>query len=79
MRLTWSEAILMIFKNNKDRVASVQDIYLEIGKYRTLDERELEYTKWDEPRYHHIVRATLNILYNDGVIDRIRRGVYILK
>jgi len=50
-----------------------------VGKYRKLKEYELEYTKWGESRCQHVVRATLNQLLKNGWVERIRRGVYVLR
>ena len=75
---TWESAIVKVFESKKLQQASVQDIYSKIGKYRKLGSLELEYTEWNEPRYQHIVRATLNQLHKKGLIERIRRGVYVL-
>jgi len=79
LELTWSSAVLSILKNNHPGETSVQEVYRKIGQYKELQVWDLEYTKWDEPRYQHTVRATIHGLYNEGVIERSRRGVYRLK
>jgi len=49
--LAWRSAVLRVLRDHHPHETSLEDIYLEVGKYRKLDEWELEYTKYGEPRY----------------------------
>ena len=77
--LTWDEAVLHVLGSHYPREVDLQTIYFEIGKYRKLNEFDLEITKYGEPRWNHIVRSIIQSLLKKGMIERIRRGAYVLK
>lgn len=77
--LTLDEAILHVLGSHYPHEVDLQTIYFEIGKYKKLNEFDLEIIPYGEPRYHDTVRATINPLLKRGMIERIRRGVYVLK
>ena len=77
--LAWDKAVLHVLGSHYPREVDLQTIYFEIGKYRKLNEFDLENTKHGETRYKHIVRATINQLLKKGMIERIRKGTYVLK
>ncbi|MFQ6085971.1 MAG: hypothetical protein ACE5OY_06890 [Candidatus Bathyarchaeia archaeon] len=79
MGLTWDEAVLHVLGSYYPHEVSLKTIYFEVDKYRKLAEKDFEVTKYDEPRYKRIVRATLNQLIKEDLVERIRRGVYILR
>jgi predicted transcriptional regulator of viral defense system len=79
MNLTWDEAVLHVLGNHHPHEVSLQTIYFEVRKYRKLTEEDSEVTKYGEPRYQHIVRATLTSLAKGGFVERIRRGMYVLR
>ena len=77
--LEWEEAVLQVLRNHRPDAVSLQVVYFEVDKYKKIREWHLETTKYGEPRYKHIVRATVNNLNRKGLVERIRRGMYILK
>ena len=79
MDYDWQQAVLNVLGDHFPEEVSLQTIYHEIGKYRKLSDFYYEITKHKEPRYQHIVRATLRKLKKDGCVENLRRGVYILK
>jgi len=77
--LAWSSAILRVLKDHYPKPTSLQDIYLEVWKYRESSDHDSEYTNWNEPRYQHVVRGTLHSLKQRGFVENIRWGVYALR
>jgi len=82
LNLTWKEAVLHVLRDHYPNEVSVQTIYHEVDKYRKLNdyyEYYFELTKWNEPRYQHIVGETLEYLKKKGLVENIRRGIYVLR
>ncbi len=77
--LAWDKAVLHVLGSHYPREVDLQTIYFEIGKYRKLNEFVLENNNYGETRYKHIVRARITELFKRGMIERIRKGVYVLK
>ena len=77
--LTWDEAVLHVLGGHyPDKVAN-SVIYYEVYKYRKLTEWDQEDIGYNEPRYHQIVRATLSHLKKRGLVEHLRKGIYVLK
>jgi len=77
--LAWDEAVLHVLGAYYPREVSLQTIYFEVKKYKKLTRKDYEITNYDEPRYKHVVRAILNQLVKKGWVERVRRGVYIMR
>jgi len=77
--LAWSSAVLRVLKDHHPEPTSLQDIYAEVWRYRESFDSDLEYTKWDEPRYQHTVRGILQQLKRRGLVESVRRGVWALR
>lgn len=77
--LAWDSAVLRVLRDHHPDPTSLQDIYLEVGRYRKLGDSDLEETRHDEPRYKHVVRGTLQELKRRGLVENIRRSVWALR
>jgi predicted transcriptional regulator of viral defense system len=77
--LTWDKVVLHVLGDHYPHEVDLQTIYFEVDKYKKLTKEHLENTKYGEPHYKHIMRATLNELNKRGKVKRVRRGVYVLK
>lgn len=77
--LTWEEAILNVLRNHYPNAVTLQTIYSEVKQFKKLTEYHFEITKYSELRYHHHVRAYIENLVKKGKIERIVRGMYVLK
>jgi predicted transcriptional regulator of viral defense system len=77
--LTWSEAVLHVLGAHYPDKVSLSVIYYEVHKYRKLTEWHQEDIGYREPRYQQIVRATLSWLVKEGHVERLHRGVYVLR
>jgi len=77
--LTWKEAVLHVLGDHYPSEVSLQTIYFEVRKYRKLGEGDLEINRWGEPRYQHTIRHTMYALVKGGSVERIRRGIYVLR
>jgi hypothetical protein len=73
-----AKAILRIIYDYGPKVRTSQ-IYkaLEAGRYFTLQEHHLEETRYGgRPAYQHAVRSYLSNIVQEGLADRLERGVY---
>lgn len=77
--LAWSSAILRVLKDHHPKPTSLQDIYIEVWRYRQGLDSDFEYTRWNEPRYQHLVRGVLQLLKRRGFVENIRRGTWALR
>jgi len=77
--MDWEEAVMNVLGSHYPDEVSLKTIYFEVQEYRKLAESDLEITKYGEPRYKHVVRATLTKLVEKGWVERARRGFYVLK
>jgi len=77
MDLDWDEAVLHVLGDHYPHEVSLQTVYLEVQKYRKLTEEDSSITKYGEPRYQHIVRATVSQMVKEGWVERLRRGGYV--
>ena len=77
--LVWEEAIMHVFGSHHPKEVSLKTLYFEVSKYRKLAESDFETTKYGEERYRHVLRAVLNQLVRKGWVERIRRGIYMMK
>ena len=77
--LAWSAAILRVLRDHHPDPTSLQDIYAEVWRYRQGFDPDFEYTRWDEPRYQHVVRGILQSLKRRGFVENIRWGVWALR
>jgi len=79
MNLDWEEAVLHVLGDHYPNEVSLQVVYFEVSKYRKLSEWHFEDIGYGEPRYQQIVRATLSQLAKKGMVESLRRGVYVLR
>lgn len=77
--LAWSSAVLRVLRDHHSEPTSLQDIYIEVWRYRQGRDSDFEYTRWDEPRYQHLVRGVLQLLKRRGFVENIRRGMWALR
>ncbi len=75
--LAWNSAILRVLRDNHPEPTGLQDIYAEVWRYRQGS--DFEYTRWDEPRYQHVVRGVLQLLKRRGLVENLSRGVWALR
>jgi hypothetical protein len=54
----------------------VGEIYDAVEEDFPLSVKQKEFTHYDEPLFHHEIRAILNQLFQNGEIIRVSRGKY---
>lgn len=77
--LVWRSAILRVMRDHHPEPTSLQDLYLEVWRYRESYDSDFEYTRWDEPRFQHTVRGVLNQLRRGGLVENVGRGLWALR
>ena len=59
-----------------DGALGVGDIYDAVEERYPLSDYQKEYTRFDEPRFHHVIRAIIHSLVENGEVVRVARGKY---
>jgi hypothetical protein len=59
-----------------DGALSVGEIYDAVEENYPLSFNQKEFTRYDEPRFHHEIKAIINQLVQNGEIIRVDRGKY---
>ena len=59
-----------------DGTLQVREIYAAVEKSYPLLSKQKDFTRYDEPLFHHEIRAIINQLFQRGDIIRVSRGEY---
>jgi hypothetical protein len=73
--MTLTQALSQILIEAESSV-ELGSIYDRIEDSYPLSVRQKESTRYNEPRFHHEIRAIINDLVQDGKIIRVSRGTY---
>ena len=77
--MSWKDEIISIMSENRGIEMSLSDIYSQIeGSRLVTSYHRAPWMPGGQPRYQCWVRRCLTDLVNEGTINRLRRGVYIL-
>ena len=77
--MSWKDEIISIMSENRGLPMYLSDIYTEIeGSRLATRYHRSPWKNGGQPRYQCWVRRYLTDLVNEGRINRLRRGVYVL-
>ncbi len=78
-KMSWKNEIISIMSENRGLQMSLSDIYTKIeGSRQVTCYHRSPWKLGGQPRYQCWVRRYLTDLVNEGRINRLRRGIYIL-
>ncbi len=70
-------ALIKLIRNNKGKILSLEDMYIQFHNYYDLSEYQLENDlKYPRPRYKHEIRSILAKLVKEGIVTRLGMNQY---
>ena len=76
----WKSEIVSVMSENKGHEMSLRHIYRKMLQSSLVSDYHLAPWKpGGQPRYQCWIRSLVRRLVNDGTIDHVRRGVYLLR
>lgn len=77
--MTWKDEIVSVMSKSRGQEMHLTDIYNQMKQSSLTTGRHLQPWKpGGQPRYQCWVRRGLTNLVNDGIIERVKQGVYLM-